>query len=677
MNGNDYLNAIEDQLNQRKGMRAAIESFNNCKNKDGEVDITSFNAITFAGDGFGDGVCTFFDGIGNVFREDGMISETQYKQMYLLQALNEAEADVLSFAYQNGSSIGNMAIPMVVSAITGCAAIGSVLIGASGLGNTKNQVLIDGYSSKSAWIYGICSGLSESVLSYFLGKIPGISKTSGFTIGNLLQEGFEEFLQEYVDAGLRAVCLGEEIDLNTLNADALKSFAMGVIIAGELNAGTALAVKIKGLHVEIPLSEIEEYCKSHPEEDVVDVLLEMIGDQASIEEYRKMKDGNYDVFGIDQGFFAKLLGGRFSITQDAKNIARDVINANEAALRDFIMSELHWSSDAADNGVLELKDIVTKPDTTSVTGFTRNFLCDFLTYMHDSGEIDSDTENGFKNGVHEPIKLGDDMFKIRQNLLDYMAKQGMSPEETVKTLSVYDNDTGGICSYAAFANAICQQLSEETFLQHFGFEKYVTVDGKKVYNPLLLADIVFNLNKEGSTSEPNIIQGNDGYHLKDGRLDPNPLARPILAFDTELANEYLGSKGLEAEQQTKQARWRALPRDISGIPKEGPIISADYLSFIIDTAIEEGATVILSVGGKESVTLIDMDTNEVRDFKDTGHSVTVFGRNEEGILVSSYGREMLLPYGDIRNYSYQNSFGTEKLESTVGYSVIKVSEKGE
>ena len=67
------------------------------------------------------------------------------------------------------------------------------------------------------------------MLGYYLGKIPGISKISGLTLGNLLSEGTEEYLQEWVESGLQAVILGEDIDWNEVPKNAEKSFVMGIL----------------------------------------------------------------------------------------------------------------------------------------------------------------------------------------------------------------------------------------------------------------------------------------------------------------------------------------------------------------------------------------------------------------------------------------------------------------
>ena len=85
-------------------------------------------------------------------------------------------------------------------------------MGSSAGGNAKHQALVKGNSVEASTLYGIFSGTSEAVLGYYLGKIPGISKMSGLTLGNLLSEGAEEYLQEWVDAGLQAVILGEDVD---------------------------------------------------------------------------------------------------------------------------------------------------------------------------------------------------------------------------------------------------------------------------------------------------------------------------------------------------------------------------------------------------------------------------------------------------------------------------------
>ena len=84
----------------------------------------------------------------------------------------------------------------------------------------------------------------------------------------------------------------------------------------------------------------------------------------------------------------------------------------------------------------------------------------------------------------------------------------------------------GICDYATFCETIFTQLDEKTFKEHFGFEKYVTIDGKLQYNPELLADFVLEVNSEGISKNPDFIRNEDGsYRLRDGKLKKNGLRK--------------------------------------------------------------------------------------------------------------------------------------------------------
>ena len=82
----EYAEAIEDKLNKAEGLAKANEFLDKLRDENGNIDANAWNGILSGGKGFGDGVLTFFDGLGNLFNSEGMMSVTQYEQMYILNA---------------------------------------------------------------------------------------------------------------------------------------------------------------------------------------------------------------------------------------------------------------------------------------------------------------------------------------------------------------------------------------------------------------------------------------------------------------------------------------------------------------------------------------------------------------------------------------------------------------
>lgn len=679
----EYLSAKEDTINNRIGQRAAEEVLRQITDENGEVDATALNTLLLGMEGFEDGVATFLDGIGNIFRTEGMISSTQYKQMYLLAALEKADngdSTILSFSYQNGSAIGNMAIPMLLSASGLGSIFGSTLMGLSAGGNAKNQALIDGYSAPEAYMYGIFSGSSESIVGYFLGKIPGLSETSGFTLKNLFSEGFEEFSQEWFDAGLRAVLLGEDVDWGSVGDDAIKSFIMGMIISGELNGASAIAISVNGNNVEIPFKEIEEYCKAHPEISVADALVEILLECNAKTDSAQNDKGN--VLETDQHILDIIFsGGMDSISSSARKKAFDIVNMFKSEFLTF-SEKVFFNNNTkfAERFFNEFCEKFSNPDTTVIKTGGNNMIARFLNFLLSQGKIGTEIVQEYENGIN-PIDTGTiveidgKQISLRDYIIDYMKQKGMSAKETIKAFSNYDSASGGICSYDALCRCIYKQLTEQQFKDHFGFEKYVvTTDGKILYNPILLADMVFTVNQEGNIRKPNFVCENGEWHIIDGKLNGNSFGSSKLSFDLYKANEYLKSKGLKIDELAKQAAQQSsYSPKLSGIPESGIEVSADYLKFIAETALNEGYSLQFDIfGGK----LIGIDNKNVIDYTNKAHAVNVTGMNEEGFIVATYAGEYLFPYEDVKFFEKTFENGTTESISTVGYSVLKISEIG-
>lgn len=268
----EYLDALKDSVNQVKGAKLADEYLSSLNLDDeGKVKEDLWNIFCTSGQGLGDGIRTFHEGIKNIIDNGDTLTAEDYKKMIILQYLSE-NSDILEGTYEFSSSFGNMVPSLVASAIVSYVAtpaagsvVGSVLMGASAGGNAKHQALVKGNSVEASTLYGIFSGTSEAVLGYYLGKIPGISKMSGLTLGNLLSEGAEEYLQEWVDAGLQAVILGEDVDWHDVPKNAEKSFIMGILMAGFMNGGQKLVeVTINGVKRKINVEQTIDYMSKHP-----------------------------------------------------------------------------------------------------------------------------------------------------------------------------------------------------------------------------------------------------------------------------------------------------------------------------------------------------------------------------------------------------------------------------
>ncbi len=276
----DYIKAIEDRLNNTAGKKEAEEFIKSISGADGKIDVNAWNGAKSAGKGFVDGIENWGEGISNIFKSEGMISTNQYAQMYILEALEESK--VLTTTYQVGETTGNMAPSIATSLLVSAVATplagkvaGTALMGLSAAGNAKNQALINGNKMASSYVYGACIGLSEATLGYFLGKMPGLSETSGLTLKNLFMEGAEEFTQEWVDAGLQVAVLGSDVDWSAIPKQATDSFLMGVLMAGLMNGGESLInLSIDGVETNIDASEVFDYLSTHEDATITEAITE-------------------------------------------------------------------------------------------------------------------------------------------------------------------------------------------------------------------------------------------------------------------------------------------------------------------------------------------------------------------------------------------------------------------
>ena len=301
---NEYLNLIMDDINRNKGFAMASDYTNTLMLDDEEgwkkvVDLLSVNAK-----GLEDGVDTFFEGIDQLFKNDGTLSAEDYEKMFVLQYLQE-NTNWLDESYTFFSAAGNMVPSMLASAAVSVAATpaagsvaASALMGMSAAGNAKHNALINGADTLAANIYAIANGSSEALLGYFLGSMPWISKESELGIKALLKEGKEEFIQEWVDAGLRAAILGEKIDLTQVPADSAKSFLMGVAMAGLFSGGEQVVkMAIDGQDIEIDTNKLLNYIQEHPnmtEQDLVFLANDLLSNNTNLDyietDFSKMYD---------------------------------------------------------------------------------------------------------------------------------------------------------------------------------------------------------------------------------------------------------------------------------------------------------------------------------------------------------------------------------------------------
>lgn len=215
---NEYYTSLEDMVNQRKGMKDALEYVKN-------LDITGLetvdgvnNFLTTTGMGFTDGVWSFGEGLSNLFPGNGEImSELQYKQSFLtamltqdinldeieksygkdseeyklyekLYKMQDIYRKSLGVNYNVASSIGSEAIPMAVSLIPEVGQpLGIALSSLSDAGNAKATAYQNGVTGWNAYLYAGIRGVTSAVITKSFAAIPGLSDNASTTFKGIIK----------------------------------------------------------------------------------------------------------------------------------------------------------------------------------------------------------------------------------------------------------------------------------------------------------------------------------------------------------------------------------------------------------------------------------------------------------------------------------------------------------
>lgn len=218
---NEYYTSLEDMVNQRKGMKDALEYV---KSLDGEDWIDFVKTADFAktvGMGFSDGVWSFGEGLANLFPGNGEImSELQYKQLFLqtmlTQEINLDEIEknygkdseeyklyeklyemqkgyraALGTTYNVASTIGSEAIPMALSCIPEVGqTLGIALASLSDAGNAKATAYQNGITGWNAYLYAGIKGFTSAYITKKFAAIPGLSDNSSTKLVKMLKNSF-------------------------------------------------------------------------------------------------------------------------------------------------------------------------------------------------------------------------------------------------------------------------------------------------------------------------------------------------------------------------------------------------------------------------------------------------------------------------------------------------------
>ena len=272
-----------------------------------------------------------------------------------------------------------------------------------------------------------------------------------------------------------------------------------------------------------------------------------------------------------------------------------------------------------------------------------------------------------KENRFDVIDIIEKSFVINRNsefnrLISKLNESGMTTLDAIRTLCAID--TTGVCSYAAVANSILNAYrgNSEAFERDFGYPMYIEIDGKKELNSSeLILDMYtyLNSNKYDSWEKYEFIFASNEKNMftydSNGKIQVNHLRTKSqvylssgLAQNDDAINSFLKSKNVHLKLNSNF------------------VINSKGQSGFVETILK-----YLSANQNNSVNLglsnseipIRFMENEDNVFCSTanwdegeGHAVCVTGIIKDYIVVSSWGKRLLIPISDLINNVFTITF---------------------
>lgn len=299
------------------------------------------------------------------------------------------------------------------------------------------------------------------------------------------------------------------------------------------------------------------------------------------------------------------------------------------------------------DSINESYDYVENLGMHSRTEFTlENFIEDTHTDKLEAAKILSDSfekQLSYKN----------------EELVQKLVAQGMDRQTAIKTLNIVDSK--GACSYASAANSILVSFKDnpELFKETFGYDMYTTINGKQALNSSeLLLDMYTSMNNEASGG--SIFRTIDGKTTIVGDASQQLYMSNFEEINEEALNKFLQSKNPNISLSGE--RFQVVE----------PVFFEDDLTPVINknliNRMQNGENISLGIYATSKdhpVRFCDPISGESLvssfDWGEGGaHSVFLTGTTDKGLLVSSWGKEYLLPYEDLHMNTI--TFNSSRLE---------------
>lgn len=247
----------------------------------------------------------------------------------------------------------------------------------------------------------------------------------------------------------------------------------------------------------------------------------------------------------------------------------------------------------------------------------------------------------------------------------FLADKGMTTAEGTNLLTRLD--TAGVCSYTDVVNEILTSYKDnpKLFRSQFGYGLYTYTDGKKTLNGnQLLLDLYTYANTNNSGSSSPLFRESSNGILHINSLDTE--AQVFLEKDKyKIVDDFLKSKdeSLSYNYETKAYKPSLNPDKVKHRIKEAlkkgnvgiTIFSKDKneqmaLKAGVDLG-QDGSTILYDPTGKYKVDTESWSEGEA-------HSMLVTGYTSKGVIVSSWGKRLVINYEDLANNFYRLRFSS-------------------
>lgn len=414
----NYLNILEDTVNQRIGYMNAVSFVENLNEEDtytlsdiftlppvfyflSQLEPNAYDTIedfsTSATTGLGDGLYNYGNGWYDLVTADGIRSAKDYEFMYKMQLLStnneynmnlsSTERTFLKGVYEVGNSLGYMTVPTLLSYIPVVGKpLSTVSLLGSSSGNNTEDLMQQGVNRSDAYLYGSLMGLSETAIEMICGGLPGSKDvaTKGFTslVKSSLEEAGEEFVQTYLSSGIASCATGEPVDLSNLTGEALHSAFMAIFTSAAMNVGGKAYIKVADTIIEVSPSDYNsyeewfnsvesKYRESHPylsslfmgksDDNNQEMLLDVnINNIPNLTNEQKSLISSLKYNSETNTYDVTLMNGKSFVINDIKEINNDKL------IKNFVAADMHKLVDERKERNEILKEEVLKDDTSDV-----------------------------------------------------------------------------------------------------------------------------------------------------------------------------------------------------------------------------------------------------------------------------------------------------------------------